>query len=113
MGTSIATGARRLTDEDAAIITLCDQPDVTAATLQALHNKHQQTGVNILVAHYQGTNGPPALFARAYFPRLRQLSGTAGAKALVSGEPNLVSIDCPEAALDLDTPADFVRAAAD
>jgi molybdenum cofactor cytidylyltransferase len=105
MGTSIATGARPLTDEHAAIITLCDQPDVTAVTLQALHNKHQQTSANIVAAQYQGTNGPPALFARAYFPRLRQLSGPAGAKALVS-------VDCREAALDLDTPADLARAVA-
>ena len=109
MGTSIAIGARSLTDEDAAIITLCDQPDLTAATLQALHNKHEQTGANIVAAHYQGTNGPPALFARAYFPQLRQLSGPAGAKALIASEPNLVSMDCREAAFDLDTPADFAR----
>jgi molybdenum cofactor cytidylyltransferase len=111
MGTSIATGARLLTDEDAAIITLCDQPDVTAATLQALHNKREQTGANIVAAHYQGTNGSPALFARAYFARLRELSGPVGAKALIASEPNLVSIDCPEAALDLDTPADLAHCA--
>ena len=111
MGTSIAIGARSLTDENAAIITLCDQPDVTAATLESLHNRHQQTGANIVAAHYQGTNGPPALFARIYFPQLRKLSGPAGAKALIIREPNLVSIDCPEAALDLDTPLDLARGA--
>jgi molybdenum cofactor cytidylyltransferase len=109
MGTSIAIGARPLTDEDAVIIMLCDQPDVTAATLQRLHNKHEQTGANIVAAHYQGTSGPPALFAHAYFVRLRELSGPLGAKALVAHEPHLVSIDCPEAALDLDTPADLAR----
>jgi CTP:molybdopterin cytidylyltransferase MocA len=46
------------------------------------------------------------LFTSALFPRLLELRGPAGAKALF-GDPEVESLPLPEAALDIDTPADL------
>lgn len=92
---------------DAAIVALCDQPAFSAATINALVAAQQATGRGIVAARYAGRHGAPALFLHRHFATLGSLTGEEGARALLNGDPSQVaSVDLPELALDLDTPAD-------
>jgi CTP:molybdopterin cytidylyltransferase MocA len=93
---------------DAAAIALCDQPAFSAETIAQLVATQKATGRSIVAAHYSGRNGAPALFLREHFGTLTALTGEAGARDLLNGDPDRVSpVDLPALALDLDTPADF------
>lgn len=92
---------------DAALIALCDQPAFSAATIAQLVAAQRTRGRSIVAAHYAGRHGAPALFLREHFPTLTALTGEEGARALLNDQPDLVtSVELPELALDLDTPAD-------
>jgi molybdenum cofactor cytidylyltransferase len=108
MGGSIFTGMNAFRNDGLSrvLIMLCDQPGVTAAALRALSEHQRSTGAQIVASRYSGTLGPPALFASALFPRLLGLRGPAGAKSLFGGT-DVESLPLPEAALDIDTPADL------
>jgi molybdenum cofactor cytidylyltransferase len=112
IGSSIATGIERVerSDAGAALITLADQPLVGPATLERLLAARRVAQKPIAAARYAGTTGVPACFTRALFPLLRTLDGGHGCKALLRAHPHdAVLVDCPEAALDLDTPEDYAR----
>ncbi len=92
---------------DAALIALCDQPAFSAATIAQLVAAQRAGGRSIVAARYAGRHGAPALFLREHFPTLTALTGEEGARALLNDQPALVtSVELPELALDLDTPAD-------
>ena len=64
----------------------------------------------VAVAAYADTVGPPVLASGAYLLKLRNWPADRGAKALWTSRPDDVRIvDCPEAAADVDTPADYER----
>jgi len=92
---------------DAALIALCDQPAFSTATIAQLVATQRTRGRSIVAARYAGRHGAPALFLREHFPTLTALTGEEGARALLNDQPALVtSVELPELALDLDTPAD-------
>ena len=94
----------------AALITLADQPFVTANHLNLFAEKHHRSKSAIVAAEYNQTRGVPALFSREVFDDLRNLSGDKGAKSVIEKYPDSLStIDLPEAAFDIDTPQDFQR----
>jgi molybdenum cofactor cytidylyltransferase len=102
--TTLQQFSRRI---DAALIALCDQPAFSAATIAQLIAAQRASGRSIVAARYAGRHGAPALFLREHFPTLTGLTGEEGARALLNDEPGRVaSVDLPELALDLDTPAD-------
>ncbi|WP_038160078.1 nucleotidyltransferase family protein [Verrucomicrobium sp. BvORR106] len=112
MGTSIATGMQcvREAEHDAVIITLCDQPAITACMLRALVRHPHDAGCSI-VASRHGDNrivDPPVLFTAQHFAQLRLLKGHDGAKAIIRQRPaeELGFVPCPEAAFDVDTEQD-------
>lgn len=111
MGSSIASGVRRLLemdmDSDAAAILLSDQPLVTADHLRKM-SKSFQADTAVVAAHYNGTLGVPAVFKRELFPALVALPPEAGARHLLRKPGiNVVPFPLPEAAVDIDTPEDF------
>jgi len=77
MASSIRAGVRAC-DGD-VLLTLCDQPAVTASHLQKLIASQAP----IAASGYDGTVGVPALFRSAYRDELLALRGDAGAKALL------------------------------
>ncbi|MCX6952748.1 MAG: nucleotidyltransferase family protein [Verrucomicrobia bacterium] len=92
---------------DGAVVALCDQPAFSAAVIAQLVAAQRTTGRSIVAAHYSGRNGAPALFLREHFPTLAHLTGEAGARTLLNGDPaHVAAVDLPALALDLDTPAD-------
>jgi molybdenum cofactor cytidylyltransferase len=129
MGTSIQAGLRALqTDLPAleeqninngvtvkgAILALADQPFVTPEFLRGLIAKHRVSGKRIVAAQYSGTAGVPVFFACEAFPLLMALKPEQGCKGVILGHPaEAVLIDCPEAAMDIDTPEDYRRATLD
>ena len=110
MSSSIRVGVEAIAQMyplDAVVIALGDQPLVSAATINQLVERYQHRH-GIIACEYLGTIGVPALFSRCLFPELINLKGTAGAKQLLKQHADSVlTIRVPEAAVDLDTPADY------
>src|SRR5262249_57188384 len=69
---------------DAVLVTLADQPAVTAALLDQLVAAAATAPVGLVACEYAGTIGVPALFASRHFDALRRLSGDRGGKALLA-----------------------------
>jgi molybdenum cofactor cytidylyltransferase len=118
MGGSIKTGLSVLleenTDIEAALLMLCDQPFVTAETLNRLVETFQKTKKPIAVCEYADTIGVPALFAREMFAELSDLQGDAGAKTVIKKHAaDVAPTPAPEAAFDVDTQADFQKLLSD
>lgn len=115
LGVSIAHGVRELTKEsensyDGILILLADQIAINTSHLVQLYQGFN--GENIVCARYQKANGVPALFPKSYFKYLQELSGDKGAKKLLNKDisnelAEIVSVDMPEALIDIDTPDDL------
>jgi molybdenum cofactor cytidylyltransferase len=113
MGTSIQAGLLALDNSDVggAILALADQPFVTSGFLRGLDATHRETGKQIVASRYSGTTGVPVFFAREAFALLMALKPDQGCKGVILGNPaDAVQVDCPEAAMDIDTPEDYARA---
>jgi molybdenum cofactor cytidylyltransferase len=116
MGTSIQTGLLALENRDiaGAILALSDQPFVTPDFLRGLVERHHRTGKAIVAAQYSGTAGVPVFFEREAFPLLMALKPDQGCKGVILGHAgDALLVDCPEAAMDIDTPEDYARAMSD
>ncbi len=110
MGGSIQAGLRVLADTevDEAILGLCDQPFVTADFYRDLIAEHARSGAAIVSARYEGTVGVPVLFARSMWSKLEALPLDQGCKGVIlRNQSEAVLVDCPEAAVDVDTPEDY------
>jgi molybdenum cofactor cytidylyltransferase len=110
MASSLVVATDTAGDCDAVVVTVCDQPAMTAAHLQALVAAWRETGSSIVASSYAGTRGVPALFAAAHFAELRQLHGDRGAGPLLARHPGSVhAIPLAGGDVDIDTPADLKR----
>ena len=98
---------------DAIIVHLVDHPTVLPETFRRLAREYQSSAKPILVTGYRGHRGHPVLFDRSIFDELRQAPIDVGARAVVNADADRViylEVDDPGVVLDLDTPADLVRA---
>lgn len=94
----------------AVVITLADQPFVTAENIDSLIAAFERAGSPLAAAAYNSTVGVPALFSRELFTELLQIEGDKGAKELIARHRgSAVVVSLPEAAIDIDTPEDFAR----
>ncbi len=116
MGGSVRAGALALQDQQqqgptqASVLMLCDQPLVTAGTLNALVAAYCSTGSRIIASEYGGIQGVPALFSPTLLPELAQLTGQDGAKTLFARySSEVLGLSFPEGAVDIDTPEDHRR----
>lgn len=112
LGSSIAAGVARAERCGAAavLLTLADQPLVDATALRRLLDAWRASGQPIAASRYADTVGVPACFAQGFLPLLRGLDGAQGCKPLLREHAHATTlVDCPEAALDVDTPADWER----
>ena len=106
---SVAPGAAGI------VVSLCDQPRVTAADLGTLRRTARDAGggsVTVVAAEYGGGPGVPAFFGREVFGDVQRLDDAAGAKGLMLRQEaagRLVRVPMPAAAVDVDTPADLAR----
>ena len=113
MGASIRAGMEYLTaraDTRAVVVMLCDQPRVEARIINELVAAYRVTNAPLVTAKYDGTHGVPALFDQRLYPALLALTGSQGAKNLIlAHSAHLSEVPTPEAALDVDTLADYER----
>ncbi len=112
MGSSVSAGVRWLRNEKteaaAIAILLGDQPLVRAEHLKEMRTRLHRVPADAIAAEYGGTLGVPALFKRKVFTALSELPPSVGARHLLR-QPDLdvEPFPLPEAAFDVDTPADY------
>ncbi|MEB8389195.1 nucleotidyltransferase family protein [Rhodobacteraceae bacterium KMM 6894] len=93
---------------DRVMILLPDLPDIQTTDLTAMidaHGEHPETVLRGCTA--VGAPGHPVILPRAWFARLRALTGDAGMGTLLSGAW-LHPLPGTRARTDLDTPADWI-----
>jgi molybdenum cofactor cytidylyltransferase len=117
LASSIRVGIEELERENkrvaAAILGVADQPLLSVEILNELAERHVRDGAAMVAAEYGGKLGVPALFAASYFERLKMLRGDEGARQLLRENANaVVRVPFPGGAVDVDTPADAARLAA-
>lgn len=107
LGHSIASAATHLADRYHNLLLLAaDQIAITRTDLEAI--MQGADGRHIVAAYYAGKPGIPALFPKRCFTDLSRLSGDQGARRLLLAQPDTVRhIDCPNAAIDIDTRDDL------
>ncbi len=99
------------------LLMVCDQPLLRLDHLQALLTAHAGSPSGIAAASFQPAGQPaessarpgvPAVFSRDHFPALLAAHGDQGARTLLRTLP-VTTVSIPEAAIDIDTPADISR----
>ena len=111
LASSIAAGLRALDSHspDGILITVADQPLVDAACLRRLIESFDADH-RIVASSYNGTVGVPAIFGAEHIVHLATLKGDRGAGSWIRARLESVTvIPMPEAAVDIDTPADLDR----
>ena len=95
----------------AVCVGLGDQPGVGAEAYRRLARAYD-AGATLAVATYAGVRQNPVLIARSQWPRVDELRGDVGARALMT-EIDVTEVDCTDTGspADIDTPADLERVA--
>lgn len=92
------------------ILSVCDQPYVSAALFKQLDLVQEESGKNIVASAYAGTLGTPVLFTRKYFHALLELHKEEGAKKLLAlNKADVAQVDFPQGYLDIDTMEDYEK----
>lgn len=111
MSSSIIAGLRKLLelepDLDGVLICLCDQPKITIEQIDRFAETFSKTRPEIIASAYDGVVGVPGLLPRELFGELLNLTGDTGARQIIR-DRDVISIEIPEAALDVDTEEDAV-----
>ncbi|MFC4699053.1 NTP transferase domain-containing protein [Glaciecola siphonariae] len=112
MGSSIASGIASMPRHISHVmICLVDQVALSSSDYARLIAFAKQAPENVVCAVYSGIYGVPAIFPRAYFEDLAQISGDKGAKlllqALQADDAAISGVDMPKASIDIDTPEDY------
>lgn len=103
IASSIRAGVTSLPENcTGCVVMTCDMPALTSEHLRRLAVCDEVTA-----SSYADRKGVPAYFPASSFAELRQLSGDAGARSLLSSAS---SLDLVGGELDIDTPEDLLRA---
>lgn len=109
LASSLKAGLRavsEIADVDALLVTVADQPKVSAEVLAKLADSFA-SGNRLVAASYNAALGVPAIFGKEYFDDLGHLSGDSGAGQWLRRRANEVSaIEMTDAAFDIDTESD-------
>lgn len=108
IASSIRCGVSRA-GEARILITLCDQPLITAEHLRALI----AADAPIVATHYSGIDGVPAVFAPDFIMELLSLRGDRGARAVIERHRDKTcGIPFDGAAVDIDSEGDLLSLSA-
>lgn len=108
---SLRAGLAALGDDvDAAVAMVCDRPGVSAAAVRVVVDAAADAPATPAVqARYTDTVGHPVLLRRALWPRLMELRGDTGARAVL-GEVGVLTVPVAgPAPPDVDTLEDWRR----
>jgi CTP:molybdopterin cytidylyltransferase MocA len=110
LASSLRAGLRALPRGAAAVLVLLvDQPGIGAPELRRLVRAWRRRPNVPAAAFYDERAGVPAILPKSSWRALRGLQGDAGARTLLRRSRTLTLVPMPEAALDIDTPADVQR----
>ena len=70
-------------DADAYMFCVCDQPGITAATLEKLIEAYKKGSAGIVSLAWQGKMGNPKIFSSLYREELMSLSGDTGGRQII------------------------------
>lgn len=112
LASSIRMGVAAVLEADPAVeavlLAPCDQPALSSSIVRDLAELYRASG-HIAASRFGGRNGAPAVFGRPYFGELCALEGDEGARRLLNASNDVVTLEVPELAVDLDTPDDLLR----
>jgi CTP:molybdopterin cytidylyltransferase MocA len=109
---SLRVGLRFLDASDAAVVVLGDQPNVTAALLDALVAAQRSSGAPAVVCAQDGRRSPPTLLHRDLWKEVDALRGDTGARDVLARHPDTAVFEVAAALAsldDIDTPEDRER----
>ena len=111
MGHSIKTGISQLpADTDGVLIALCDQPHISQTHYQQMLDQARQNPQAIISSYYQQQAGVPVWFPATLFSKLLKIDDQQGARKIISQFTGQhISLPCPAATLDIDTPEQLSR----
>jgi CTP:molybdopterin cytidylyltransferase MocA len=110
LSASLIAGIEELREAEAVVVTLGDQPFVTAQVIAAIVDQLDDSRPAAR-ATYGGRPGHPVLIKRTLFERVRSLSGDQGARDLLA-EAGAQELECGHLCRpdDIDTPDDLEAA---
>ena len=108
LGNSIACGVNFLKENqlhyDAILITLADQPLITAADYNALIDKYAQKEAKIIASEINNIPSVPAIFDAVYFEKLAELNEDKGDKEiLIAAQKEVYVLRSNTKMMDIDT----------
>ena len=114
MASGIVAGITRMQALDnnisRVIISVCDQPFLSAVLFKQMIDKQMETGKNIVCCSYENALGTPVLFTKKYFQQLLALKGEEGAKKILkSNMEDSTAVDFPNGGFDIDTMEDYLK----
>jgi molybdenum cofactor cytidylyltransferase len=109
LGGSIAAGVSAVAGSASGILLLmADQPLIDARHLRDMVEAWSKNSQCIVVSEFDGIDGPPVIFPASLFPDLVALRGDSGARMVLQANPaRVIRVKCPDAATDVDIPADL------
>lgn len=115
---SLRSGIKQIPEAaSGALITLVDQPLISAEDLHRLIRTWESEPSTAAAAEFEDATGisligAPCILPRAWFPAVDRLSGDRGASALLRASSKVLRVAMPSASHDIDTPDDLERLAA-
>jgi molybdenum cofactor cytidylyltransferase len=114
MASSLKSGLRAVLAVNPAqprvMVLVCDQPRLDPSVLRNLLATHGEKEAAITASCYRGALGVPAIFSRASFSELMELTGDHGARRILERHiEQVASVDFPGGEFDLDTPEDLAQ----
>lgn len=117
LSSSIYTAVRWAMSQNAThlLLSICDQPHLSASHIEALRNASLQNQDCIIASTYADTLGIPAIFPASYFAALLSLKGDEGAKKIIKNaaqkDGGVVMVAFAGGEIDIDTPECAARLA--
>jgi len=107
--TSVQAGIGALPENAGGVVfLLADQPFVTATLLRELVSRHSTTLAPAIAPRVMGRRANPILFDGETFPRLLELEGDTGGRAILEHYPvEYVEWEDANLLLDIDTPDNY------
>lgn len=88
---SLKIGLECVSDTDACLFTVSDQPWLAVETIVELTELFKKEEKGMACTVWEGRTGNPCIFSNRYYQELRELSGDRGGKVLIKKHPEDVA----------------------
>ncbi|TMD93128.1 MAG: nucleotidyltransferase family protein [Chloroflexi bacterium] len=111
MGASLRAGVGALGPEvERVVVLLGDQPRVTAELVDAVLERHLESGLPAAAVSAGGVLQPPVAADRRLWPQLIAAHGDSGLRSVLRAVPGIVAtLSVEGVTVDIDTPDDYRR----